>query len=112
MFDEYSTGILQIFTHARWWLLPILLLLLLPIVAIFLKKTEPLYPLILLFAGGLGLIYSLFQGFALGLHGWSWEFLGNIFGETEHSQIGMGYGALLVCSCFPGEQDSHQRDSG
>ena len=98
MFDEYSPGILQIFTHACWWLLPILLLLLLPIVAIFLKKTEPLYPLILLFAGGLGLIYSLFQGFALGLHGWSCEFLGNFFGETEHSHIGMGYGVLLVCS--------------
>ena len=100
MFDEYSPGLLQIFTHASWWLLPTLGFLLLPIVAIFLKKTDPLYPLILLFAGGLGLTYSLFQGFALGLHGWSWEFLGSIFGETEHSQIGMGYGALLVCSCF------------
>ena len=55
MFDEYSPGLLQIFTHARWWLLPTLGFLLLPIVAIFLKKTDPRYPLILLFAGGLGL---------------------------------------------------------
>ena len=100
VFDEYSPGILQITLHQRWWLWPVAFALLIPFFSLNWKRTDPRYAATLLFAGGFGLAYSLFQGFAFGLHGWGWEFLAEIFGPTEQSQIGMGYGALLVCGAF------------
>jgi len=99
-FDEYSPGILQITMHQCWWLLPIALALLIPLPALIWPRTDPRHVAALLFGGGLGLVYTLAQGFILGLHGWGWVSLGDLFGPTGQTQIGMGYGALLVCSGF------------
>ncbi len=99
-FDEYSPGILQITMHQRWWLWPVALALLVPLPALVWDRTDPRYAAALLFGGGFGFAYTLGQGFVLGLHGWGWEFLGTLFGPTEQTQIGMGYGALLVCGGF------------
>ena len=96
-FDEYSPGILQITLHQRWWLCPVALSLLIPLPSLIWPRTDPRHAIILLFGGGFGFVYTLTQGFILGLHGWSWEFFNNLFGSTEQTQIGMGYGALLVC---------------
>ena len=41
-------------------------------------------------AGVLGLVLIIAQGFAIGLRGWSWSFLGALFGEPGPSQAGMG----------------------
>ena len=99
-FDEYSPGILQITMHQCWWLLPIALALLIPLPALIWPRTDPRHVAALLFGGGFGFVYTLAQGFILGLHGWGWVFLGDLFGPTGQTQIGMGYGALLVCSGF------------
>ena len=99
-FDEYSPGILQIMQHQRWWLWPVLLTLLIPLPALSWSRTDPRYSFTLLFAGGLGFFYTLAQGFILGLHGWGWDFLRDIFGPTVQTQMGLGYGALLVCGGF------------
>ena len=99
-FDEYSPGILQITMHQRWWLLPVALALLFPLPALYWKSTDPRYVTTLLFSGAFGFAFTLVQGFALGLHGWGWEFLAEVFGTTDQTQIGMGYGALLVCAGF------------
>ena len=99
-FDEYSPGILQITMHQRWWLWPVALSLLVPFPALFLPRTDPRHVAALLVGGGFGFAYMLAQGFILGLHGWGWIFLGDIFGPTTQTQIGLGYGALLVCAGF------------
>ena len=99
-FDEYSPGILQITMHQRWWLWPVALSLLVPLPALFLPRTDPRHATALLFGGGFGFVYMLSQGFILGLHGWGWVFLGDIFGPTTQTQMGLGYGALLVCGGF------------
>ncbi|RTZ78428.1 MAG: iron ABC transporter permease, partial [SAR324 cluster bacterium] len=99
-FDEYSPGILQITMHQRWWLWPIALSLLVPLPALILPRTDPRHATALLLGGGFGFAYTLAQGFILGLHGWGWVFLGDLFGPTGQTQIGMGYGALLVCGGF------------
>ena len=99
-FDEYSPGILQITMHQRWWLWPVALALLVPLSILNFPRSDSRYSLTLLFCGGLGFVFTLSQGFILGLHGWGWEFLGQVFGPTEQTQIGMGYGALLVCCGF------------
>ena len=99
-FDEYSPGILQITMHQRWWLWPVALSLLVPFPALFLPRTDPRHVAVLLVGGGFGFAYMLAQGFILGLHGWGWIFLGDIFGPTTQTQMGLGYGALLVCAGF------------
>ena len=99
-FDEYSPGILQITMHQRWWLWPVALSLLVPLPALFLPRTDPRHVAALLVGGGFGFAYMLLQGFILGLHGWGWIFLGDIFGPTTQTQMGLGYGALLVCAGF------------
>ena len=99
-FHEYSPGILQIIIHQRWWLWPLALAMLIPLSVLSLPRSDSRYALTLLFCGGLGFVFTLSQGFILGLHGWGWEFLVEVFGPTEQRQIGMGYGALLVCCGF------------
>jgi len=99
-FNEYSPGILQIILHQRWWLLPILIAIFIPLSAFKWERNDPRYSLTLLYAGGIGFTYTISQGFILGLHGWGWDFLGNILGPTTQTQIGMGYGSLLVCAGF------------
>ncbi len=54
----------------------------------------------LMWIGGAGLVYLFAQGYALGLQGWSFDFLTAVFGETGQRQFGMGYGALLVATGF------------
>ena len=46
---------------------------------------------ILLVAGIGGLAWVLGQGFAIGLHGWQFNFLGDLLGPLERRQVGMGY---------------------
>ena len=99
-FDEYSPGILQITMHQRWWLWPVALSLLVPLPALFLPRTDPRHIAALLLGGGFGFAYMFAQGFILGLHGWGWVFLGDLFGSTTQTQMGLGYGALLVCAGF------------
>ena len=99
-FDEYSPGILQIILHQRWWILPVLIFLIIPLPALNWQRNEPRYSLTLIFAGATGFVYTISQGFVLGLHGWGWNFLTHIFGPTGQTQIGMGYGSLLVCAGF------------
>ena len=99
-FHEYSPGILQILIHQRWWLWPLVLAMLIPLSVLSLPSSDSRYATTLLFCGGLGFVFTLSQGFILGLHGWGWEFLVEVFGTTEQKQIGMGYGALLVCCGF------------
>ena len=69
-FHEYSPGILQIIIHQRWWLWPVGLAMLVPISVLSLPRSDSRYALILLFCGGLGFVFTLSQGFILGLHGW------------------------------------------
>ncbi len=99
-FGEYSPGILQITMHQRWWLWPVAVALLVPLPALIWPRTDPRHVVALLFGGGFGFSYMLLQGFVLGLHGWGWGFLGDLFGPTLQTQFGMGYGALLVASGF------------
>jgi len=48
--------------------------------------------------GAAGFLYTLGQGFAIGLSGWSWPILGRVFGALDDRQVGLGMGALVVCA--------------
>lgn len=51
----------------------------------------------LLCAGaGLGLLGLALSGFAIGMMGWSWDWLNSALGPTNYTQPGMGWGAMLT----------------
>lgn len=97
---DYAPGILQVLDHGRVWLLPIGLALIAPLAVLWRGAAKPWVATVLMTVGGLGLAYTLAQGFAIGLNGWEFGFLESAFGELGDRQFGMGYGALLVSGAF------------
>ena len=96
-----GTGVSGLFASMlRLWLLPHLFFLLLPLATWGREKSDPLFSKLLLIAGAGGLTWLLLQGFAIGLKGWQWSWLADVFGPLESRQFGMGYGALLTAAAF------------
>ena len=64
------------------------------------NKSDPFFGRLLVIVGAAGFGWLLFQGFAIGLHGWQFSWLTSLFGDLGDRQFGMGYGALLVSGAF------------
>jgi len=82
-----------------WWLAPIALPLLLATLPL-LGMSRARDGRILIGAGLTGLALIIAQGFAVGLDGWSFGFLGTLFGAPGPRQAGMGLGAALTSAAF------------
>ena len=95
---DYASALLQGLRYERSWLLPLALPLIAPFAALWRDRSHPLYASVLIASGAFGLIYTLSQGFAIGIRGWEFQFLEVAFGALDDRQLGMGYGALLVCA--------------
>ena len=95
-----APALLQILLHGKWWLAPIALALLVPLVAIQSKRDDPAFWTSLRIAGLLGLGLVALQGFAIGLRGWNFEAFESLFGPLSDRQFGMGYGGLVVSAAL------------
>jgi iron(III) transport system permease protein len=82
------------------WLLPLALPLLAALLISFRAREDERQALWLSLCGFAGFVYFLAQGFAIGLHGWSVDWLGMILGAPGPQQQGMGIGALVVASAL------------
>ena len=80
-------------TGGRYWLLPCLLALVLAAVPLLKPMRNEDAGAWIIAGAGLGLVFLLAQGFAIGLQGWSADWLTGIFGAPGPKQIGMGLGA-------------------
>ena len=96
---EVAPAIVLVFAGGRLWLLPLLLFLLVVPFALRLEPTDPQRSRLLIWAGAAGIAYMVLQGFSIGIGGWQFETLQEIFGPVE-AQEGMGYGAVLVGLAF------------
>jgi iron(III) transport system permease protein len=83
-------------TGKAWWLAPLIAPLLLATWPLITRKSSEDAARFLIVAGLLGLFLITLQGFAIGLRGWSWSFLG----EGGPTQAGMGAGAALTAAAF------------
>ena len=100
-FDEdYAPAAFLLGRGEKLWLMPLVVPLLLPLLALGRTKSDPAYAKILIAAGALGFSWLIFQGFSIGIRGFNFEWLSAPFGQFEDRQFGMGYGALLVASSF------------
>ncbi len=97
---DYAPGILQVFLDDKVWLAPISFFLLLPLGLIGRAKNDPFFANILLISGLGGLAYVGLQGFSIGIGGWEFASLEQLFGPLERRQFGLGYGALLTSAGF------------
>jgi iron(III) transport system permease protein len=97
---DYAPGIFLIGQGQKMWLAPIILPLIGALFAIGRPKNDPLYARILILCGAFGFAWLIAQGFAIGIRGFSFEWLTAIFGELDDRQFGMGYGAMIVASAF------------
>jgi iron(III) transport system permease protein len=98
--SDYAPGLFLIGQGEKLWLSPLVLPLLGALAAVSLPKTHPNYARVLIISGGFGLAWLIAQGFGIGLRGWNSAWLESIFGPLGDRQFGMGYGAMLVATCF------------
>ena len=97
---DYAPAAFLIGQGDKLWLAPLVLPMLLPLLALRLKKSDPNYARLLILSGALGFAWLIAQGFGIGIRGFNFEWLKALFGDLGDRQFGMGYGALLVASAF------------
>ena len=97
--EDYGSALSVAFVSNKYWLLPIAIPLLTPLITIKLVKNKDLYSKIFIYSGLIGIFYLFLQGFSIGIRGWNYEIFYNIFGEVN-KQYGIGSGAVLTCATF------------
>ena len=97
---DYAPAVFLIAQGEKFWLAPLLAPLVAVLMAIGRKKSDPLYPKLLIYSGLFGFAWLAFQGLGIGLRGWQFDWLEALFGPLDDRQFGMGYGALLLAAAF------------
>ncbi|MFN4172253.1 MAG: iron ABC transporter permease, partial [Pseudorhodobacter sp.] len=97
---DYAPAMVLIAQGQKLWLAPMLLALILPLLVIRRRKTDPIYGKVLVVAGAFGFSWMVAQGLGIGLRGFTAPWLTALFGELGDRQFGMGYGALIAASSF------------
>jgi len=93
-----SSPALWLLTHGQqpWLWPPVGCLMVMGVLQVRPLATARLQGQALFWLGAAGLLTFTLQGFAIGIQGWSFQFLTAGFGELDGRQFGMGYGALLA----------------
>ena len=97
---EYAPALFLVAQLQKVWLAPLAPLLALPLLLWGRKKSDPFFGNLLIFVGAAGLFWFFAQGYGIGLRGWNYGFLADLFGPLDDRQFGMGYGAVLTCAAF------------
>jgi iron(III) transport system permease protein len=95
-----APGLQQALLHGRWWLLPLALPLLAPLLLLGRRQDSPAAANLLIACGMAGTLYVIAQGFLVIHRGWGFEFLNAWLGPLEVRQFGMGTGAALTLLAF------------
>ena len=98
--QDVAPALFLILFGSKIWLAPIGILLLIPFFLWKKEKSNTLFGVILIFVGMVGLTYVLLQGFSIGIRGWNFPLLVELFGKLSDRQFGMGYGAAFVGAAF------------
>ncbi|MGL4494954.1 MAG: ABC transporter permease [Beijerinckiaceae bacterium] len=85
-----------------WWLLPMALPFLLAFAVLNTHRDDPKLGNMLYWAGLIGLVLMIAQGFAIRHNGWGYDWLAALFGAPGPKQAGMGFGAFMLAGGFLG----------
>jgi len=102
---DYAPALFLILQGEKLWLSPLLLWLVMPLAGVFWASGSTQSNAIrranvLLVAGVAGLLWLAIQGYGIGLRGWNFDALTQLFGPLDDRQFGMGAGALFVTAAF------------
>ena len=89
---------IQIFSHGRLWLLPLLAALALATLVGVRGRSDRVASRLLIAAGAIGLGTLLAVALMIDIGGWTWPPLARLFGELPGRQPGLGYGAAAVAA--------------
>ncbi|MEM1046437.1 MAG: iron ABC transporter permease [Pseudomonadota bacterium] len=98
--DDYAPALFLIGQGEKLWLAPLMAGLILPLFALRRVKSDPLYARLLIASGAIGFGWLIAQGFGIGIRGYTFEWLGALFGDLGDRQFGMGYGAMITAASF------------
>ena len=93
---EAASALWQALAHARFWFWPVIGALALALPGALPAGSASRRAGFLVWGGGLGLTAIVAQGMAIGIQGWSHEWLTALFGELNDRQFGMGLGGSLA----------------
>lgn len=93
--SDYAPAIFQWLSDDRWWLAPVGILLIASVV-IAERADSPRAWRQLQLCAALGLLFLIAQGAAIGIRGWNFQGLNELFGSLDRRQYGMGSGAALT----------------
>lgn len=97
---DYAPALFQIIQGEKLWLAPLFIFLFLPLTALGRHKSDPAFAKTLLITGIGGLLWLTFQGVLIGISGWQFEWVEQLFGTLNDRQYGLGYGALFTALFF------------
>ena len=96
LFDtDYAPLFWLLFMGEKLWLAPLILTFMITGLALFAQDGSKLRTHLFLFGGGMGLLWLMAQGLAIGIRGWQIDSLAALFGPLSDRQFGMGYGAIF-----------------
>jgi len=93
---EAASALWQAIAFKRFWFWPVIASLALALPGALPAASNAMRARFLLWGGGLGLAAIVAQGTAIGVQGWSYEWLTAVFGELDDRQFGMGIGGCLA----------------
>ncbi len=97
---EYAPALFLLLQGKKIWLAVFAPFIFIAPLALTRSRSDPLFAKILIVCGALGFGLLLAQGFAIGLKGWQFGWLEQLFGPLGDRQFGMGYGALFIASAY------------
>ncbi|MDB2470374.1 iron ABC transporter permease [Paracoccaceae bacterium] len=97
---DYAPAAILILQAEKLWLAPLLLFLAFPLLILKSQRNDLWYSRLLILSGAGGLAYLTAQGFGIGIRGFNYPILSQVFGELGDRQYGMGYGGFMVASAF------------
>ena len=96
LFDtDYAPLFWLLIMGEKSWLAPLILPFLISGLAVLIPDGSRLKTHLFLIGGGLGLFWLMAQGLAIGIRGWQFNGLADLFGPLSDRQFGMGYGAIF-----------------
>jgi len=97
---DYAPALFLITQGEKLWLSPLFVPLLLPLLGSLFAHNSTQRANVLIVAGVAGLAWLAIQGFGIGIRGWSFQALSELFGPLDDRQFGMGFGALFLSATF------------
>ena len=96
LFDtDYAPLFWLLVMGEKSWLAPLILPFLISGLAVLMPDGSRLKTHLFLIGGGLGLFWLMAQGLAIGIRGWQFNGLADLFGPLSDRQFGMGFGAIF-----------------